>query len=76
MYTSFFNLNKRPFQLDTDPGFLWLSPTHEEALATMRHGLINEKGFVIITGNVGAGKTTLVNALLEGLDEDVLVAKG
>lgn len=74
MYTSFYNLCEKPFQISTDPRFLWLGEKHKEALAVLKFGLIDQKGFLLLTGDVGTGKTTLVNALLKSLDSDVLVA--
>ncbi|UCF93462.1 MAG: AAA family ATPase, partial [Desulfobacterales bacterium] len=74
MYTSFYKLVERPFQISTDPRFLWLGAKHREALAILKYGVLDEKGFLLMTGDVGTGKTTLINALLEGLDDDVLVA--
>lgn len=74
MYLSFYNLRQNPFQISTDSRFLWLGPKHEEALATLRYGVRDNKGFLLLTGDVGTGKTTLVNALLRILGEDTLVA--
>lgn len=74
MYLSHYNLVKKPFKLTTDPEFLWLGDKHKEALATLRYGVIDQKGFLLVTGDVGTGKTTLVNALLESLQDDTLVA--
>jgi len=74
MYLSHYNLVKKPFKLTTDPEFLWLGDKHKEALATLKYGVIDQKGFLLVTGDVGTGKTTLVNALLESLKDDTLVA--
>ncbi len=74
MYRSYYGLAKKPFQLTTDPKFLWLGEKHKEALATLKYGVIDQKGFLLVTGDVGTGKTTLINALLESIDEDTLVA--
>ncbi len=74
MYRSHYNLSEKPFQLTTDPKFLWLGEKHKEALATLKYGVIEQKGFLLVTGDVGTGKTTLINALLETLDENTLVA--
>ncbi len=74
MYLSYYNLRHKPFQISTDPGFLWLGEKHMEALATLRYGVLDNKGFLLLTGDVGTGKTTLINALLKSLGEDVLVA--
>jgi len=74
MYRSYYGLAKKPFQLTTDPKFLWLGEKHKEALATLEYGVIDQKGFLLVTGDVGTGKTTLINALLESIQEDTLVA--
>jgi len=74
MYRSHYSLAKKPFQLSTDPKFLWLGEKHKEALATLKYGVIDQKGFLLVSGDVGTGKTTLINALLESVEEDTLVA--
>lgn len=68
MYTKYFGLKERPFDLSPNPKFLYLSEGHKEAFAHLKYGVKEKKGFVAITGEVGTGKTTLVNALLEELD--------
>jgi len=72
MYTSFYGLNKKPFQISSDPAFMWFGEKHKEALATLKYGILDNKGFLLLTGDVGTGKTTLINSLLESLDEDVI----
>ncbi|HDL98342.1 MAG TPA: DUF2075 domain-containing protein, partial [Desulfobacteraceae bacterium] len=74
MYLSFYHLQQKPFLISTDPGFLWLGEKHEEALATLKYGVLDNKGFLLLTGDIGTGKTTLVNALLNTLKNDTLVA--
>jgi len=74
MYLSHYNLVEKPFQISTDPKFLWLGKKHREALAVLKYGIMNNQGFVLLTGDVGTGKTTLINALLKSLDKDTLVA--
>ena len=74
MYQSFYQLDQQPFRINTDPGFLWLGESHKEALANLTYGLQEGNGFLVLTGDVGTGKTTLVNALLASLGDDVLVA--
>ncbi|MDA8138925.1 MAG: AAA family ATPase [Desulfobacteraceae bacterium] len=74
MYLAYYNLSAKPFQIDSDPRFLWLGSDHKEALANLRYGLLESSGYVVLVGPVGTGKTTLVNALLQMLDERVLVA--
>ena len=74
MYLSHYNLKEKPFQISTDPKFIWFGEKHREALAVLEYGVIDNKGFLLITGDVGTGKTTLINALLKRLGDDVIVA--
>ncbi len=74
MYRSFYNLNSKPFQISSDPDFMWLGEKHKEALATLKYGVLDNKGFLLLTGDVGTGKTTLINALMESLSSDVICA--
>ena len=67
MYTDFFGLKLKPFSIAPDPKFLYMSHTHKEALAHLVYGIKEKSGFVVITGEAGTGKTTLLNKLLEGL---------
>ena len=73
MYTEFYNLNGRPFQLTPDPRFYVDTQTHRKAMAYLTYGLGQGEGFIIITGDVGAGKTTLVGRLLQTIDRSKLV---
>jgi type II secretory pathway predicted ATPase ExeA/thioredoxin-like negative regulator of GroEL len=73
MYLSYYNLSDWPFQINSDPRFLWLGEKHKEALSTLIYGVQDRRAFLLLTGDVGTGKTTLVNSLLEKLDESVLV---
>ena len=72
MYLNFFNLKKEPFQITPDPSFLYLSPGHKEALASIIYGVEKKKGFVLIVGAVGVGKTTILRAYLEKTDKERL----
>jgi len=67
MYKSFYNLERNPFELTPDPFFLFSTPRHNEALATLYHGVRGHKGFVVLTGEVGTGKTLLLRCLLQVL---------
>lgn len=69
MYEACFDLREKPFAMTPDPRFLFLSRTHEEALAHLRFGLERRVGFIAITGEVGTGKTTLLRTLFNELDE-------
>ena len=75
MYLDFFNLKEAPFQLTPDSGFLFMSEAHARAMAYMEYTVWNRDGFVVITGEVGAGKTTLIQKLLSEFDNNALVAK-
>lgn len=69
MYKSFFGLKDNPFNVNPDPRYLFLTKETEEALSGLMYGVQNRKGFVTLTGEVGTGKTTLINRLLESLRE-------
>ncbi len=68
MYTRFFGFKENPFNLTPDPRYLYPSRYHEEALAHLRYGIQERKGFIAITGGIGTGKTTLCRALLQELE--------
>lgn len=68
MYRQFFGLKEKPFNVTSDPNFLFLSRVHKEAFAHLIYGIKERKGFLEITGEIGAGKTTLCRALLNQLD--------
>jgi general secretion pathway protein A len=74
MYASYFGLAERPFSLAPDPRYLYLSAAHREALAHLLYGIGEGGSFVLLTGEVGTGKTTVCRALLEQLPPDVDVA--
>ncbi len=67
MYNAFFGLTASPFTLSPDPNFFYRSPQHEEALANLIYGVQGRKGFVVLTGEVGTGKTTLLECLRDYL---------
>lgn len=73
MYTEHFGLNFKPFNLVPDPKFLYLSPVHKKALTMLEYGLMSQAGFTVVTGEIGAGKTTLIRSLLNKLDDDYLI---
>jgi general secretion pathway protein A len=68
MYRSFYKLNRDPFEITPDPSFLFVTQKHNEALATLYYGVRRHKGFVVMTGEVGTGKTLLVRCLLQLLN--------
>ena len=75
MYLDFFKLKEHPFQITPDSDFLYMSRAHARAKAYMDYTIRNKDGFVVITGEVGSGKTTLIKKLLSEFDDNVLVAK-
>jgi general secretion pathway protein A len=68
MYNAFFGFAESPFNLSPDPAFFYRSPQHEEALANLMYGVQSRKGFIVLTGEVGTGKTTLLECLREYLE--------
>jgi type II secretory pathway predicted ATPase ExeA len=75
MYLDYFNLKTKPFALSTDPRFLWAGANQRQALATLSYGLKENRGIVVLSGEFGTGKTTLVSAFVQSLDDTVLVAQ-
>jgi len=71
VYTEFFNLKEKPFNLNPSPRFLYLGENHREALNLLNYGVMERKGFILLTGEIGTGKTTMVHALLNTIDESV-----
>jgi type II secretory pathway predicted ATPase ExeA len=69
MYKSFFGLKENPFNVNPDPRYLFLTKETEEALSGLMYGVQNRKGFITLTGEVGTGKTTLINRLLDWLHQ-------
>lgn len=67
MYEQFFNLERHPFSMTPDPGVLFLTPQHREALAGLTYAILGRKGFVVLTGDAGTGKTTLLARVLQYL---------
>ncbi len=74
MYEDHFRLKRKPFSIAPDPGFLYMSDRHREALAHLMYGLETDGGFVLVTGEVGTGKTTLVRSLVDRIPDNVDVA--
>ncbi|HEX4773601.1 MAG TPA: AAA family ATPase [Bryobacteraceae bacterium] len=68
MYRAYFGLSENPFNLSPDPQFLYRSPQHQEALANLIYGVRSRKGFIVLTGEVGTGKTTMLECLRDYLD--------
>ena len=74
MYETYYGLSGKPFQLNPDPAFYFGSKGHKRAFAYLQYGVYQSEGFIVITGEVGAGKTTIVRSLFEQLDRDKLIA--
>jgi len=74
MYRDFYRFLENPFNVTPDPKFLYLTPSHRDALAHLRYGVIEGKGFIVVTGEVGLGKTTVLRAFLDQLPPNVVTA--
>lgn len=74
MYESFYGLSSKPFQLNPDPNFYFGSKPHRRARAYLEYGVMRAEGFIVVTGEVGAGKTTIVRGLLESIDPKTMIA--
>lgn len=74
MYLEHFGLQAKPFQISADPRFLWLGSKHKEALAILKYGIFDNRGFLLLSGDVGTGKTTLINTLVREIGDDTVVA--
>ena len=74
MYAAYFGLKENPFKLAPEPRYLFLSEYHREALNCLIYGIQEKKGFILITGGIGTGKTTICRSLLKSLDDSVETA--
>jgi general secretion pathway protein A len=74
MYRHFYGFSDKPFETTPDPQFLFLSPSHQQALQAMISGIRDRQGIIVLTGEVGTGKTTLIHSLLRCLDRQVETA--
>ena len=74
MNLTHYNLRIKPFETSPDPRFIWLSEKHKEALASLKYGIQENKGFLLLTGDIGTGKTTLINCLLSENDTNAIIA--
>ena len=75
MYESFYGLNSKPFQLTPDPAFFFASKWHKRAMSYLQYGLSQAEGFIVITGDIGTGKTTIANSLLSEIEDDIVAAQ-
>jgi len=73
MYESFYGLKEKPFNITPDPDYFYMSQVHENAYTHLQYAIKENKGFVVITGEIGSGKTTLINLLLKHIQQDILV---
>jgi general secretion pathway protein A len=74
MYLEFYGLKELPFALTPDPRFIYFTPSHTEAMANLHYGIESGKGLIVVTGEVGTGKTTMLRWIMQRLDRTVLVA--
>lgn len=75
MYESYYGLNSKPFQLTPDPAFFFASKWHKRAMSYLQYGLSQAEGFIVITGDIGTGKTTIANSLLAEIEDDIFAAQ-
>ncbi len=75
MYKDYYNLKRNPFQMTPDPRIFFASKGHKRALSYLQYGLSQGEGFIVITGDIGTGKTTIVKNLIAGLDHQTYIAK-
>jgi len=73
MYESFYGFKEKPFNLTPDPDYFYMSQTHENAYTHFEYAIAENKGFAVITGEIGSGKTTLINFLLDKIQQDIHV---
>src|SRR6266516_4932231 len=74
MYAAFYGLKELPFALTPDPRYIYFTPSHTEVMANLHYGVASRKGLIVVTGEVGTGKTTILRWMMQRLDRTVLVA--
>jgi general secretion pathway protein A len=74
VYAEFYGLKELPFALTPDPRFIYFTPSHTEVMANLHYGIESGKGLIVVTGEVGTGKTTILRWMMQRLDRTVLVA--
>jgi putative secretion ATPase (PEP-CTERM system associated) len=75
MYENYYGLTSKPFQLTPDPNFFFGSKWHKRAMSYLQYGLSQAEGFIVITGDIGTGKTTIANSLLDNMQQDIVAAQ-
>ncbi len=75
MYENYYGLTSKPFQLTPDPSFFFASKWHRRAMSYLQYGLSQAEGFIVITGDIGTGKTTVANSLLDDMEDDIFAAQ-
>lgn len=75
MYENYYGLTSKPFQLTPDPSFFFGSKLHKRAMSYLQYGLSQAEGFIVITGDIGTGKTTIANSLLDNMQQDIVAAQ-
>jgi general secretion pathway protein A len=75
MYENYYGLTSKPFQLTPDPSFFFGSKWHKRAMSYLQYGLSQAEGFIVITGGIGTGKTTIANSLLDNMQQDIVAAQ-
>ena len=73
MYAEFYGLRELPFALTPDPRYIYFTPSHTEVMANLHYGVESGKGLIVVTGEVGTGKTTILRWMMQRLDRTVLV---
>ena len=73
MYLKYYSLEEKPFQITADPKYFWMGQKQKEALSTLQYGITEKHGFVLLTGEVGTGKTVMINYLRSLLDINTVV---
>ncbi len=75
MYKAFFGFKYKPFQLTPDPEFLFLSRAHKKAMTYLKYGIADNSGFILLTGEIGTGKTTILRSMIKDIPQDVKLAR-
>ena len=73
MYEAFYGLREKPFSILPDPSYLFMTKSHNRALVLLKYSLVSGQGFSVLSGEIGSGKTTLINKLVESIDDEMLI---